>query len=81
MFAHRMKAPRYKAVKPASGPIQRLVVKPEVIELDSDFPTIIHVQVLLTIVVFCILIQTAQVRPIGLAAVLRNITFTRVSTL
>ena len=34
MHTHnRMKAPRYKAILPKTGPLQRLVVKPEVREL------------------------------------------------
>ncbi|XP_064385368.1 phenylalanine--tRNA ligase beta subunit-like [Halichondria panicea] len=51
VFLNKMDAPRYKAVKPSSGSVQRMIVKPE----------------------------TAQVRPYGLAAVLRNVTFTKAS--
>jgi len=50
VYLRRMEAPIYKAIKPKSGQLQKMVVKPE----------------------------TAQVRPFGLAAVLRNITFTEV---
>ena len=41
MHTHnRMKAPRYKAILPKTGPLQRLVVKPEVRELyTSKFQT------------------------------------------
>lgn len=51
VFLKKMEAPRYKPLKPSSGKLQRLIIKPE----------------------------TAQVRPIGLAAVLRNIKFTQTS--
>ena len=62
----RMKAPRYRTVRPPTGPLQRLIIKKEVKFL-YKYMSRNH----------CV--QTAQVRPIGLAAVLRNITFTAVS--
>ena len=35
-FSYRMDAPRYMAVKPKSGPPQRMIVKPEVtVRLDN----------------------------------------------
>ncbi len=69
-----MDAPRYKAVKPSSGSVQRMIVKPEV--------SLLQVLVLIIIIESSSFVpsQTAQVRPYGLAAVLRNVTFTKVCT-
>lgn len=59
-----MEAPRYKCVPPAVDIPQRFIVLPEV------SPSIFSL--------YLKLLKTAQVRPIGIAAVLRNITFTKV---
>lgn len=100
----RMKAPRYRAVKPTSGPVQRMVIKPEVSlwsweKYIEPYFCGLSPKILITVSLrdqafhYCVDemhrflrkrfiafdLQTAQVRPIGLAAVLRNITFTRVS--
>ena len=68
---HRQKPPRYKAVPPSSGVCQRLVIKPEVL-----YSLLLAMRV--DVVKMFHSMQTAQVRPHAVAAVLRNITFTEV---
>jgi len=67
-----MEAPIYKAIKPKSGQLQKMVVKPEV---EKNLHVLIQEGIVHNYISNP---QTAQVRPFGLAAVLRNIAFTEV---
>lgn len=72
----RLEAPRYKRVSPVSGEPQRLIITKEV----SCFIIFNGRQInhYFSYKIKCVcFVQTAAVRPYAVAAVLRNITFTR----
>lgn len=66
-FAFRLEVPVYKAIKPKDGKVLKMIIKPEV-SIISNIACL-----------SCCSLQTALVRPFGLAAVLRNIKFNQVS--